>query len=238
MGVLWEGRYFARRTDRVPLGIKGSPRKLRRFLRNFRAGFAWRRRMDDHQFMNTDLWVVLADSERRRWEYFPRQSIGPLRFGMERQEAITAMGEHGFTATQEDLGLWCDGKRAQWRLEFRRAASHYLDRAVAKCYFVEGVGLSCVLVDGLCGPQVTHEGIRLVGRVPSELNQEMEAYALETGEGFRINGEGDVYCDSFVMERGTQRAGDSVVTWALFYDLRGIAGTSWDMAPTEVWHHS
>ncbi len=147
------------------------------------------------------------------------------------------MEEQGFTTEQDEIERW-HGRHTQWRAVFSTATSHGLDLPAVKCYFIEGVGLSCVLVDGLRGPQVTHEGIRLLGRVPSELDQEMEAYALETGEGFRINAEGDIYCDSLFMERGAQRSGDSVVTWALFYDLRGIAGTSWDLAPAEVWTHN
>ncbi|MFD9030986.1 hypothetical protein ACFVZW_07540 [Streptomyces sp. NPDC059567] len=54
-------------------------------------------------------------------------------------------------------------------------------RSALECYFGEGAGLTSVLVDGLLGPYVSHEGIRLIGRVPSELSEDMKAYAILAG---------------------------------------------------------
>lgn len=71
-----------------------------------------------------------------------------------------------------------------------------------KCYFVEGVGLTCVLVDGLCGPQVTCEGIRLIGRVASELDAEMEARAVERDLGIWYCPTGDLGWPDFEFDRG------------------------------------
>lgn len=192
--------------------------------------------MDDHQVVNTDYWAVLEDSKRDEWEYVPRQTIGPLDFGMDRDDAATAMAEHGFTAEQHNMGGWHSTGRIQWRVEFGKLSPRW-SRPAVKCYFVEGAGLTCVLVDGLVGPQVTHEGIRLIGRVPSELSREMEAYVIEHDTGLRSSPGGDLSVDSFEIELGTQRAGDTVVTWALFFNTGEIAGTSWDIAPAEVWHH-
>ncbi|MGW9134566.1 hypothetical protein [Streptomyces sp. NPDC055681] len=186
--------------------------------------------------MNTDYWAVLEDSEWDQWTYVPRQTIGPLGFGMDRDGAVTAMAERGFTAERHNMGGWHSTGRAQWRVEFRKPGP-YWSRSAVRSYFIEGTGLTCVLVDGLLGPQVTHEGIRLVGRVPSELFQEMEAYAIEHDTGLRSSPGGDLSVDSFEIELGAQRAGDTVVTWALFLNTGEIAGTSWDIAPAEVWHH-
>lgn len=97
--------------------------------------------MNDHQAVNTDYWVVLADTEREQWGYVPRQTLGPLSFGTERHEAITAMAKHGFSAAESEIERW-NPQRAQWRVEFRRAESDDRRPAV-KCYFVEGVGLTC-----------------------------------------------------------------------------------------------
>ncbi|WP_327309635.1 hypothetical protein OG730_41140 [Streptomyces sp. NBC_01298] len=55
--------------------------------------------------------------------------------------------------------------------------------------------------------------------------------------GLRSSPGGDLYVDGFEIELGAQRAGDVVVTWALFCNPGEIAGTSWDIAPAEVWHH-
>ncbi|MER5895416.1 hypothetical protein [Streptomyces sp. NPDC001876] len=186
--------------------------------------------------MNTDYWAVLADSEREQWSYVPAQTVGPLTFGADRYDALTAMAGHGFTAEESEIERW-NTLRAQWRVSFRRAASDEQLPAV-KCYFVEGVGLTCVLVDGLRGPQVICEGIQLIGRVPSELSAEMEAHALDRGVGIQFSLTGDLSWPGFEFERGAQRTGDAVVSWALFFNTAGIAGTSWDIAPREVWYHS
>jgi len=191
--------------------------------------------VNDHQAVNTDYWVVLADTERELWGYVPRQTLGPLSFGTKRHEAVTVMAEHGFSAAESEIERW-NPQRAQWRVEFRRAESDNRRPAV-KCYFVEGVGLTCVLVDGLCGPQVIFRGVRLIGRVPSELDGEMEAHALERGLGIWYCLGGDLSWPGFEFDRGAQRAGDAVVSWASFFNTGGIAGTSWDITPAEVWHH-
>jgi len=126
--------------------------------------------------------------------------------------------------------------RTQWRVELSKAQPAW-GRPAVKCYFVEGVGLTCVLVDGRFGPQVTHEGNRLVGRVPSELFDDMESYAIQHDVGLRSSPGGDLSVGAFDIELGAQRAGDAVVTWALLFNTGEIAGASWDIAPAEVWRH-
>ncbi|WP_236063679.1 hypothetical protein [Streptomyces poriferorum] len=191
--------------------------------------------MNDHQAVKTDYWVVLADTEREQWGYEPSKTLGPLSFGTTRREAVSVMAEHGFSSAESEIERW-NPQRAQWRVEFSRAQSDDRRPAV-KCYFVEGVGLTCVLVDGLCGPQVILRGLRLIGRVPSELDAEMEAHALEQGFGIWYCLGGDLSWSGFEFDRGTQRAGDGVVSWASFFNTAGIAGTSWDITPAEVRHH-
>ncbi|GAA3907115.1 hypothetical protein [Streptomyces lannensis] len=185
--------------------------------------------------MNADYWRQVADSEREDWGYIPRQSIGPLTFGIDRQRAIATMERHGFAAKEAKIDRW-NAQRAQWRVEFRRTASDW-ERPALKSYFVEGVGLTSVLVDGLQGPQVTCEGIRLIGRVPSELSSEMMAWALEREGGISFSPGGDLSWPDFEFDRGAQRAGDTVVSWAVFFNTGDIAGTSWDINPVEVWNH-
>ncbi|MGW6391530.1 hypothetical protein ACWFR1_13740 [Streptomyces sp. NPDC055103] len=192
--------------------------------------------MDDHQVVDTGYWAVLADSDRDQWGYVPHRIIGPLGFGMNRDDAVAVMAGRGFSAEHRDLGGWHSTRRSQWCVEFGKPELRR-SRPAVKCYFVDGAGLTCVLVDGLVGPQVTHEGIRLIGRVPSELSREMEAYAIERETGLRASPGGDLSCHSFEVELGAQRSGDAVVTWALFFETGEIAGTSWDIAPVEVWHH-
>ncbi|MFF8264234.1 hypothetical protein [Streptomyces virginiae] len=41
--------------------------------------------------------------------------------------------------------------------------------------------------------------IRLIGCVPSELNQEMEAHAVKYDRGIRFGYAGDIFCDGSVL---------------------------------------
>ncbi|MGW0970925.1 hypothetical protein [Streptomyces sp. NPDC002516] len=185
--------------------------------------------------MNTDSWDVLADSEREQWGFVPRQSVGPLNFGVDRHEAVTIMTGHGFAAEEREIERW-NPQRAQWRVEFRRSESDEHQPAL-KCYFVEGVGLTCVFVDGLRGPQVTCEGIRLIGRVAWELDAELEAGAVERGLSWWYCPTGYVCWSDFSFERGAQVAGDMLLSWASFGNPGELASGSWDMTPAEVRHH-
>ncbi|MFJ3709058.1 hypothetical protein OG709_25120 [Streptomyces sp. NBC_01267] len=178
--------------------------------------------------MDQDLWAVLPDVERNQWEYVPGQALGPLRFGMSWKDCAEAMAGHGFADVSEVseagwcVAVFCGPEPLQ---------------AAVKCYFDRGGVLGYVLVDGRTGPQVTCEGIRLIGRVPSELGQEMEAHAAKYGIGIRFSYGGDVCCDGFEMEPGTQRAGDTVVTWALFFSAGDDHSNARDGAPAGIWRH-
>ncbi|MFE9610917.1 hypothetical protein [Streptomyces sp. NPDC006012] len=156
-------------------------------------------------------------------------------FGADQREAVTIMAGHGFAAEESEIERW-NSQRAQWRAEFRKAGADR-HRPAVMTYFVEGAGLTCVLVDGLRGPQVICEGIRLIGRVPSELDAEMEARAVERGLGISYSPTGDLGWPDFEFDRGAQRAGDTAVSWASFFNTVKIAGSSWDITPAEVWRH-
>ncbi|WP_329317059.1 hypothetical protein OG723_43750 (plasmid) [Streptomyces sp. NBC_01278] len=109
-------------------------------------------------------------------------------------------------------------------------------QAPVECYFHADRELAYVLVDGRLGPQVTCEGIRLIGRVPSQLAQEMEAHALKYDTGLRFSPTGDLFCDGFQLEIGAQRAGDNVVSWFLFFVAGDDHSVTRDAAPEAVWH--
>lgn len=146
---------------------------------------------------------------------------------MDRDGAVTAMAERGFTAEQNNMGGWHSTGRVQWRVEFRKPGP-YWSRSAVRSYFIEGTGLTCMLVDGLLGPQVTHEGIRPVGhRSPPRRWRRTRLSRTRSP----VSPGGDLSVDSFEIELGAQRAGDTVVTWSLFFNTREIAGTSWDIPP-------
>ncbi|MFF2525658.1 hypothetical protein [Streptomyces liangshanensis] len=67
---------------------------------------------------------------------------------------------------------------------------------------------------------------RLIGRVPSELSSEMEAWALKKGKGIWFSPSGDLAWPDFDFDRGAQRAGDAVVSWAVFFRTGDIAGSA------------
>ncbi|MFJ7968912.1 hypothetical protein [Streptomyces sp. NPDC096324] len=191
--------------------------------------------MSDHGVVDTDYGAVLADSDREPWGFVPRQMVGPLSFGVDRYEAVTIMAGHGFVSEECEIERW-NPQRAQWRVEFRRAESDERRPAV-NCYFIEGVGLTCVLVDGLRGPQVTCEGIRLIGRVPVELDAELETCAVERDLSWWYCPTGYICWADFSFERGAQFAGDTLLSWASFGKPGELAHGSWDIAPAEVRHY-
>ncbi|MFJ2080751.1 hypothetical protein ACIOGW_36935 [Streptomyces anulatus] len=90
-------------------------------------------------------------------------------------------------------------------------------RSALDCYFGEHGELAYIHIDGCFDPQVTYEGIRLIGHVPSHFAQEMESHADEHGTDLRFSPTGDYFCDGFQLELGAQRVGAQVVSWALFF---------------------
>ncbi|MFJ7949046.1 hypothetical protein ACIQ6K_36325 [Streptomyces sp. NPDC096354] len=180
--------------------------------------------------MDEDFWVVLPDADRDQWKYVPGRTLGPLHFGMIWEDCVAAMAGRGFTEVS-------DAAEAHWHIAEFRGSERYGWPAAVKCYFDRDRVLAYVLVDGRTGPQVTCETIRLIGRVPSELGQEMKKYAAKYDTGIRFSYGGDVFCDGFEMEPGTQRAGDAVVTWALFFSAGDDHSVARDGAPAAIWRH-
>ncbi|MFI1415603.1 hypothetical protein ACH4Y0_37635 [Streptomyces sp. NPDC020707] len=179
--------------------------------------------------MDTGMWPVLPDTARGQWDYLPGRTLGPLRMDMHREEAVAALAAHGFTTrTDEHVAGWD-------RVCFAKEDTP-TSQAAAECYFHEGGELAYVLIDGRLGPQVTCEGIRLIGRVPSQLAQEMEAHAAEHDIGIRFSYSGDRFCDGFQLEIGSQRADDHVVSWAVFFIAGEDPSVPRDAAPTAIWH--
>lgn len=65
----------------------------------------------------------------------------------------------------------------------------------------------------------------------------MEARAVERDFGIWYCPTGDLCWPDFEFDRGAQRAGDTVLSWASFFNAGEIASSSWDITPAEVWHH-
>ncbi|GAA1359179.1 hypothetical protein GCM10009661_00830 [Catellatospora chokoriensis] len=121
------------------------------------------------------VWAVLDEADRAQWTYTPGVSVGPLVFGMSRHEAVAVMD--GFVgdiapAPRAIADTWLTRFRVPDRRPYRTAVLAFHDGTD---------GLFCVMVDARCGPQVILDGLRLVGRVPSEWEADFLAYALPRG---------------------------------------------------------
>jgi hypothetical protein len=101
-------------------------------------------------------WDVLPDDERLVWDLHPFEIVGPLSYGMAPGEVAAAMSR----LTDEQQRCFPhpgfkEGRYRQFGLKL-----YYRDESMAG-----------VAVDALRGPQVLVEGVALVGRVPSALEQ-------------------------------------------------------------------
>ncbi|WP_331765747.1 hypothetical protein [Embleya sp. NBC_00896] len=97
------------------------------------------------------------------------------------------------------------------------------------------MGLTCVAVSARSGPQVAMDGIRLIGRKPSELAVELVAHLEKLGLEVQFMPSGDVGSSDLGFIPDTQRAGDTLVTCALFGKPNAWANTVWDSIPGEGW---
>ncbi|MFH9859770.1 hypothetical protein [Streptomyces sp. NPDC017202] len=181
-----------------------------------------------------DPWAVVDECDRVQWDYSPLERVGPLRFGMSVHEATAAMEAYGFTSdTASDIGTFGPFRHLRTR---SRAADTPFHRNAVTAYYVGPMGLTCIAVDALSGPQVTFDGIRLVGRPPSELSAELTAYLERTGRDIEITTEGDIGSQQLGMNPRAQRAGDVLLTRLVFGRPNDWACTMHDCVPADEWH--
>lgn len=173
----------------------------------------------------TSPWHVLTEAEREQWTYTPSVSVGPLRFGMSHDEAVEALP--GFAASVSVAQHDFDQPK---KAEFRNACVPAHATAVT-AYYGKTEGLFCVVVDARYGPQVTLDGIRLVGRVPSRLEEQFLSYVLARGIASQYAPEGDPASDELGIVVRVQRAGDVVLSRPVFAVVRERANTLWDCVP-------
>ncbi|MEU7046761.1 hypothetical protein AB0A77_37760 [Streptomyces varsoviensis] len=185
--------------------------------------------------MYTDLWTVIDDADRDQWEYTPLETVGPLRFGISPDEADARMTEAGFTSRLIEMHPW-NNQRSQHKAEFRKAKGREPHQTDVTAYYVEGIGLTCIVVDGLSGPKVSFDGMQLVGRTPSQLMNEFGTYLAERDMGVTFTPWGDIANKELGFVPGVQRAGDILLTRVIFAkpDDR-IVYTLDDIIPGEAW---
>ncbi len=173
----------------------------------------------------TNPWHVLTEAEREQWTYTPGAGVGPLRFGMSHDEAAEALP--GFAASVSVAHRDFDRPT---KAEFRNAGVAAHATAVT-AYFGRSEGLFCVVVDARYGPQVTLDGISLVGRVPSRLEEQFLSYVLARGIAPQYAPEGDPASDDLGIVMRVQRTGDVVLSRPVFAVVRERANTLWDCVP-------
>ncbi|MEV7185386.1 hypothetical protein [Kitasatospora sp. NPDC093102] len=101
-------------------------------------------------------WTVTPDSERLQWTLEPFTAAGPLRFGMNHDEALAALD------SPERPHLEPCGRVLESRLRHLGLTLYFGQRREA---------LLGIAVDALRGPQVLADGMALTGRTPSLLER-------------------------------------------------------------------
>lgn len=177
-----------------------------------------------------DWWRVVPDAERRRWILDPLVSVGPLRFGMTPDEV-----------TEELDGL---ASRPQHYLQSRpssmdryvRTRGAYPELGLTLYYGLEE-RLRGVVVSALRGPQVLAEGMELVGRAPSVLEQWMtdRAACREPREEVEYFGGGVPASESLGVIVHVERAGDHLLTRPIFVPVECLSDEGSHFLPDEVW---
>jgi hypothetical protein len=161
-------------------------------------------------------WRVKSDEERDRWDFVPLVGVGPLRFGMGSDEALSVLDPD--RCTHPDVRPLLGG-------------AGEMSFAGVTMYF--GHGLSCVAVDACTGPQVVFDDVPLVGRVPSEMEQWVLDHAQRHRLELRYTHAADPELAGLGLIMRAQRAGDIVLSRPVFLAER--AEVTWDDVPSREW---
>ncbi|MEV5986363.1 hypothetical protein AB0L85_15265 [Streptomyces sp. NPDC052051] len=171
-------------------------------------------------------------ADRDEWFYVPTVGVGPLRFGMTVDEVVEAAGVFGRTKVGDgvrDHAIFSPTRKVELH---RRGAAAPSPPAVT-AYVSQAVGLFCIAADAVHGPQVTYDGLRLVGRDLAQLENDAIAYAEATNALLRYTPEGYAAPgDPGVLIRG-QLVGQVLRSRPLFMVTRDGAYTEWDSMPSE-----
>ncbi|GIG93424.1 hypothetical protein [Plantactinospora endophytica] len=184
--------------------------------------------------MATDVWSVLVDAQRLPWSFTPFERVGPLEFGMTHDQVEVAV--HGALRVVVSQGTSGNAGWAEFWLE-RCTDARFAGPAVTT-YYDESIGLAGVAVDALRGPQVTLEGMRLVGRTPSHLEDEFADYLVARSRELRYSQHADPCSPQLGLVLRAQRAGDVVLSRPVMV-ATPWADRCWDTSegriPTREW---
>ncbi|MEY9812196.1 hypothetical protein RKD21_002453 [Streptomyces albogriseolus] len=165
--------------------------------------------------LNPGAWPVTADRDRARWEWTPLEGVGPLRFGMTVDEVIAALGEEEPAARRGFFPHYFHGY-GQWYLEEDR-----FDAAGLTAHYWMRDGrptLAAVTLHGRTGPQVVHDGMKLIGQKVTALDAALIERAERGDMDLAIGCSGDLGIHGCNMYVRSVRAGDGMVSAARFCD--------------------
>lgn len=166
---------------------------------------------------------VLPDDERPHWMLDPFKAVGPLRFGMSRDDASSVIDE---------INMRHADKSKHWRLGYKGYS-----RSGVKLYFTSDACLEGVSVEVIRGPQVFADGRPLVAQAPSVMERWVARRAESRGEDAEIAylGTGDIVSRTLGVAFCIQRAGDQLITRPVFMSdpemddvHHQLPGEAWD----------
>ncbi|MEU8926935.1 hypothetical protein AB0D10_39470 [Kitasatospora sp. NPDC048545] len=152
--------------------------------------------------------VVVDEADRAQWVWEPLRSVGPLRFGMAHDDATEAVAgflEPSLRSTNHYGDV----------VSYEFALTHAPGGPALTAYYDAG-RLTCVAVNARRGPQVALDGLRLVGRVPSELEAAFIEYTTTHGHELRYGPHADPGTETLGVVLRAQRAGDVVLSRPVF----------------------
>ncbi|GAA3986628.1 hypothetical protein GCM10023085_80950 [Actinomadura viridis] len=173
-------------------------------------------------------WNVVPDEERPHWTLDPLVGVGPLRFDMSPDEVSQALS----SATAEN--------QQYTRHQPAPDAAHIVDegdyRKLGLKLYYRKERLAGVVVDALTGPQVFADGMALVGRAPSVLEQWMldRAEAREPYTELSYMDAGVPASNTLGVVIDVQRAGDHLLTRPVFIPPEALDDLS-HWLPREAW---
>lgn len=178
------------------------------------------------------VWNALDEAQRPQWAFTPFVNVGPLRFGMTPAQVREAVD--GLLTSRVSLGHY--GLETWICFEI---AGIKPPKPAVTTYFDEAVGLACVVVHALAGPQVTLDGMRLVAQVPSQLEDRFLEYVTAQGKEPRFSQQADPASELLGLVIRPQRAGDVVLTRPVFV-AEEWAERCWDISegyiPRDEWN--
>ncbi|MCW2939363.1 MAG: hypothetical protein JWN00_2348 [Actinomycetia bacterium] len=169
-----------------------------------------------------ELWDVKRDEDRAQWTFTPLVSVGPLQFGMSPYEVAVTLGRDDPRFYKDHFGG-----------DYAPREDRFTDVGVV-AYHTGSGRLAGVAVDALNGPQVTLEGIPLVGRVPSTMEHWICDHTQAHGLDLLYIHEGNPGSADLGLIMRVQRAGDILLSRPLFL-IREWAMGVWDHVPQSEW---